>query len=72
MMDKLFRLTQERNKALEDRLVVIEQDSVNWTIKKVQEIEKRIQSCELSLKYPDNNLRLTERGENTLNDRSLL
>ena len=35
MMDKLFRLTQERNRALEDRMVSIEQDSINWTVKKV-------------------------------------
>ena len=71
MMDKLFRFTQERNKAIEDRLSVIEQESMAFTKNKVNEFENRIQTFEMSLRYPENNLKPAERAEsNGLSDRA--
>ena len=70
MMDKLFRFTQERNKAIEDRLSVIEQESMAFTKNKVNEFENRIQNFEMSLRYPENNIKPAERAEsNGLSDR---
>ena len=70
MMDKLFRFTQERNKAIEDRLSVIEQESMAFTKNKVNEFENRIQTFEMSLRYPENNIKPAERAEsNGLSDR---